>query len=520
MQTVSSDFQDECNATIRQPRHNLKVAWERTENAGVVFGVVGTSTVDGNDIVQGELTVITQMDLFEFTDETDYLLQLVWERRVQEPLGGIAYALGDLLLENTSKRFTPDYDGTIGSYILPQRPVKLFTGFYYDSIEKTIPAIYGLTDQFKENKQNRTVKVGLFDYLSYINEFQLETSIYADQRSDQIIADILENEMGFSTSQFSLDTGLNTIGFAWFEKGTKAGDAIRAICEAEEGYFYQDEMGLLRFENRRHYNDSPHDTVQWTIEKDEILDWQEDETVQIINRCTVIAKPRTIQSTVEVWRAGEVIEVEHGEAKEVWADFEDPCNDIEALTATTDYKANTKSDESGSDITSDMSMAQAEFTTSAKITITNNSGGKAYITFLRLRGDPATIDNPIEEMYEDTTSQDSYGVREITIENNFIDSESFAYYLARTIVRKYKDPLRRIKILVQCVPQLQLKDRIKVKDMDTDTYTEYRLMAIRAIMTDQGFLQELTLREISDLEADCPAIVDTATVDGDCVVWV
>lgn len=520
MQTVSSAFESQVNATKRYPRQNLKIAWERTQNVGTAYAVVGTSQVDGDDIVQGELTIITPIDLFEFTDETENLVHFVWERRVVEPLSGLAYATGEVLLNNVSKRFSPGYDGSIGSYILPKRPVKLYAGFYFGGIEKTIPVLYGLTDQFKEDKAGRTTQFGIFDYISYIDEFQLETSIYEDKRSDEIISDILENQVGFSTSQFSLDTGLNTIGFAWFEKGTKAGDAIRKICEAEEGYFYQDELGMIRFENRRHYNASPHTSVQWTVEAVDIVDWKEDETIQIINRCNVIARPREVKNNVEIWRSAEVVELEHAEQKDVWADFEDPCSTITSPVATLDYTANTESDGTGIDKTSEISIATSKFTKSAKLRVTNSSGGKLYITLLRLRGNPAIVTGEISEIFEDTDSQDKYGVNELVVENDFIDDSNFAYYLAITMVKKYGTPLRRVNLTVRNIPQLQLKDRIKVRDFDNDEYVEYRIMGIKGTISEQGFLQELVLREISDLEADTPAIVGTSKVDSEDVVWI
>lgn len=519
MQTVSAAFQTACNATTRKPKQTLKIAWERNSDPAVVFAVVGTSTVDGNDIVQGELEVITPMDLFQFTDESDRPVTLGFDRRVQEPLGGIAYAVADLILQNTDKRFTPLFDGTIGNYILPNRPIKIYCGFDLGAFVKTIPVMYGLTGQPKEDKRQRVTKIQIFDYLSYINEYQLETAKYANQRSDQIIADIL-NTMGFGSDQYDLDVGLNVIDFTWFEKGTRAGNVICQLCEAEEGYFYQDEQGLLKFENRRHYNSAPHTVVQWTIGQDEILDWQEDSTVGIINRCIVKANPRTIVTDKEIYKLGEIIQLEHKETKTIWATFTDPCNAITDPVATTDYTVNSESNGTGTDVTAKVAIVMTKFATSAKPEVTNSSGGTAYITFLRLRGDPAVVLDPVEEMYEDTTSQGIYGVSELVVENNFIDDPAFAYYLARTLVRKYKDPLRRIRITVQAIPQLQLKDRISVQDPDTGDYTEYRIMGIQGYFEKEGFLMNLTLREISDLEADTPAIVGTSTVDDDTVVWI
>ena len=43
-----------------------------------------------------------------FTEETDHLLVLEWEKRVEEPLGGIHSAMADAILSNYDERYTPE----------------------------------------------------------------------------------------------------------------------------------------------------------------------------------------------------------------------------------------------------------------------------------------------------------------------------------------------------------------------------------------------------------------------------
>ena len=150
--------------------------------------------------------------------------------------------------------------------------------------------------------------------------------------------------------------------------------------------------------------------------------------------------------------------------------------------------------------------------------ITNTYSGTLYLITLRLRGTPATVSYQITQEYSDANSISLYSENNLEIQNDFIDSDSFAYYIARAVVRKYKDPKKKIRIKVQGIPQLQLKDKIRVKDQDLNTYTNYRVMRIIGQLDTGGFVQELYLREITPEETDAWAIVGTAIVESEDVV--
>lgn len=505
-------FDTESTADFRTLAWGLYISWQRVANRDT-FATVGTSLVNGTDLIQGQTSVITKQDVFTYKDETDNVIQLEYDRQLQEPLGGISLSQCDVTLDNTSKRFTPDYNGTIGTAILPNRPIQMFLGFNVNSTNTTLPIFKGLSDQPQENKLSRTVRIHSYDYLKYLNQFQLETAVYIDQRSDQIIADILDS-VGFSADQYVLDEGLNTIGYAYFSKGKKAGLAIREICEAEEGVFFQDEQGLLRFQNRRKFSEAPYNSVVWTIDNDDIIDWQQTGSTKIINSCTVKAEPREVKASQEVWRDIVVEEIPANSSITVWANFDNPVTSFEAVTSTTDYTANAQSDGGGADKTANLSVSATNFTTSSKLILTNSDTSTIYVTFLRLRGTPAIIKYNLEEVYEDDTSISKYETQRLEIENNFIDDEDFAYYYARAIVTKYAEPMRQIKIRIRGVPQLQLRDKVSVYDRDLLSYKNYRIMGIKGILRGASFYQDLTLREVTAFEADSWAIVGEALVDG------
>lgn len=495
-ESIWTPFDSITTATVRPTRAKVLVSWNRTTSS-VNYAIVGSSVINGTDIVRGAGDPgINEADLFDYVDETANVIRLEYERHLIEPLGGFSMAIADVLLDNTSLRFTPDYNATIGTALRPNRPLKLFVGFEVFGQDKLIPIIEGLTLQPKENKVARTVQLGAFDYLKWLNEKPQETTIYVDQRSDQIIEDIL-SRAGIGSSNYSLDVGLNTIGFAWFEKGQTAGERIKQICEAEEAIFYQDEEGVLRFENRNKYSEAPYNSVIWHIEPDDILQWEQDYSSPIINRVIVAASPRSVKDETEVWRDGVEEEIPAGTSIDIWASFEDPVTTLVTPVEFTDYTAFSGQQGAGSDVTNDVVVTIDQFTTAAKITLQNTTGATAYVNLLRLRGTPATVDYKIKEVYQDDTSINDFNEQQKTIDNPFIDNRTFAAEMAENIVTRHKSANAVLRLTVRGIPQIQLRDQVTVEDPDLGTSKNYRVISIQGVFDSGGFIQKLRLREIN-----------------------
>ncbi len=477
------------------------VSWNRLVGAQD-FAIVGTSLVGGTDIIQGTgSSAINESDAFEYFDETDRVLRLEYERRLLEPLGGTSIAMADVLLDNADLRFTPDFNSTIGTALRPNRPIKMFIGFEVQGQNKLIPIIEGLTLQPKEDKLRRTVRISAYDFMKSLNETPLESVVYINLRSDEIITNIL-SDSGIGASLFELDQGLNTVGFAWFEKGQTAGERIRQICEAEEAIFYQDELGILRFENRDKYTQAPYNASVFTIDPGDILEWGQGDSSEIINRVIIKGAPRSVKDESEIWRDGVEEEIAAGATITVWAEFEDPVSDITQPSTNTDYTAFTATGGAGTDITADISIAEIdEFAKAAKMRITNNNASKAFVNLLKLRGTPATVDYEIKEVFQDNNSITDYNENQKIIENQFIDDRAFAANMAQNIVRRHKSPNNVLKLKIRGIPQLQLRDRVRVKDQDLNTFTEYRLTGIQGVYEPGSFIQTLTLRKITSKEA-------------------
>lgn len=494
-EAIWTAFDNMTTAPTRVLKHSLQISWKRAENTSA-FAVVGTSVVNGVHIVQGLSNVLTSLDAYEYFDNTARLVTLTYDRILQEPLGGISQAIMDIELDNTDDKFTPNQNSTIGTAILPKRPIHAQVGFLIQSQNKTIPVFKGLTLQPKQDETRRLVRFSCVDLVGYLYSMPMDSELYTAKRSDEIIQDILVT-LGFGSSQYVLDTGLNTIGYAWFDKTETAGERIRKVCEAEEAIFYADETGILRFENRNHYAVAPYNADVWDIDNEDIIAWEADESTPIYNNVTVKAKPRDVQATGVVW--SDAIEEQvtgSGGTLEIWANFDDPVTEITNPVATTDYTAFTGAGGTGSNITGDQVVVVEVFATAVKITLTNNNASTAYYNFLQLRGKEATVVGDITATDTDTASIDKYDKQNLVVENDFIQTRTFATTLAGSLIDKYKEPSYKVVLTVQGIPQIQLRDYVRVERLD-GALTNYRVMRIQGYLQNGYFSQKLYLREIN-----------------------
>jgi hypothetical protein len=471
MRTVDTTFTDISTAKNRRLAYSVNIAWERTESNDTIFAIVGTSQIDGVDIVKGEIGDLTRLDIFGYTEESEYAQHLEFEQQLIEPLGGVSYAQGAVILANSDDRFLLGGTSEIASYILPNRPIKLFMGFEFGGLPKLLTKIMGLTRPPEFNTEKTLVTIKIFDFLVFLQDLPIgEDVVYINQRSDQIIADLLENKAGFASSQFELDLGLNTIGFAHYTNEKSIASILKEICEAEGGYIFQDENGVIRFWNRNKWLESPYNEPVISIGKSmnseiEVIDW-----IPTINRVRVKSTARQVQAESVVYEITAPIEMSPLQTMEIFPSFEDPVAVMEnivvdAVDVDSDFIANSQSDGLGTDKRDDVTVSSYNFVTAAKITLVNTLNETVFITKLQIRGQLATESVPeIDEIYEDEVSQANYGIKEVIIDNNSINDAGFAAYLAEATVKKYSSPLQLKRIKIRALPQLQVGDLIMLSE--------------------------------------------------------
>jgi len=359
-------------------------------------------------------------------------------------------------------------------------------GFHVSGVDQTVPQFSGITDETPlVDSRNKTVDISASDYIDFFHNRYLDQEVmFTAQRTDEVYESLLLS-MGLSTSQYDLDYGINIIPFGILDRGAKYSDIFHQLAEAENGHFYQDELGIFRFENRQHWDSSPYTQVQRILTTGQVLDAQSIGRDHIINVVEVKGKVLQKQPNQQIFKLPLPIQIDSGDTVEYWISFEDP---VLAVDSTFFFVANTKEDESGTDITTSVSVTRYDlFTKTLKITF-YNGGSDGYITDLVVYGRTVRNVSDIYVRRSDDSSVTAYEERPLVLDNQFVQNESWAESYAQMILNDYSEPENLIQLTIRAIPELQLGDLISWQGR------YWRLFEISAKLDPSyGFIQEITL---------------------------
>lgn len=501
MQSVSAAWTAEEDDPVRSIAHNLQVSWKKQVTLGNRTFTIGVSTIGGTDIIGINPGAIGGPGNYRYFDETDYVMSLEWDRGLNYPLGGLSMAMAGAVLNNTSDRFTPNYMGgtrqlsELYTAIKPRRPIIIGAGFNFNGISQTIPEFSGvLTRQPEVSKRDKLVQLRAADYVDFFKNRYLDNEVmFTGQRTDQVLVNLFQR-MGMSTAQYEVEQGLNTIPFGLFEKGTRFSDIMQDIVEAENAQLYQDEQGIFRFENRQHWNSSPYNSVQRVISTAQVLDAQTPDEDSIINVVEIKAPIREKQSIQNVFILPSLsnILIPASSSVEQFFEFQDP---VIALTNPTNggansyFVGNSLSDGSGTDRTSNLTFTNlGTFARAVKYRITNGLGSDVYLTQLVLAGRVAKETGTLYYREQRGPSVTAYEERVLSIENPYIQNQSWAASYAAIILGQFSTLEAQQKITIRAIPELQLGDLISWQGV------YWRIYDIKSTVSpEQGYVQELTM---------------------------
>lgn len=469
MLNVDAAFTAESRDYTRKVVSGLQMAWKKQYNSTYRAFTIGVSTIGGPDAIATNGGVTSDWNKYLYQDESSYLMHLAYERELTQPTGGMSLGLAEARLSNVSGRFTPRYSG--GSSELytavykPRRPMIINSGFNYQGTDHLIPQFIGLTNKTPTiDTRTKTIDLQATDFIDFIKNKKVDTTaMFTGQRTDQIISSSLST-LGFSTAQYDLDYGINIVPFAEVDTGDNWGDFINKLVEAENGIFWQDETGILRFQNRQAWSNSPYNAVQSIISTGQVIEAKTPTTDHIINVVEVKSKPRTKQAAKVILNFNTATILPANTTTEIWLNYDDPILSLTAPTyGGTDsyYLANEQADGSGADVTSVISVkSMSNFAKSSKITFQNNSSSAAYITKIVITGRPAQAVSEIYYREQRDASVTAYEERPFLIDNEYIGSTDWAKSYAGMILNDYANPENLQELTIRAVPQLQLGDLV------------------------------------------------------------
>lgn len=458
MQSVSTQFNNRANGQMRPLSWRALMSFPKAFQEDVDFFTIGVSTIGGLDIIKGEGDVIQEWDKYQYDDYTNRIMSIEVTRQ-EEPVNSVSLAIADIKMRNTDNYFSPNGGSVIDEFILPYRPAKLYLGFG----QENVPVFTGLTEKMPVvDEKGKTASFHLIDFMySLFNRPLDRTIMLQGVRTDEALEELMD-AAGILPTQFDFDYGFNIINFVYFEKGTKFGEAVKELMEAEMGRFYMDEAGVIRFKNRQNYSATP----VWYFDKSNVLDIKTKTQDDIINVVEIKADVREVQAKQKYWELQSATRIPAGSSVDIWADFEDPVTtadtpvDVTSATTSSFTISTAENIEDGEIIASGVTVTKTLFSKSCLLEFENANGFDVYINVLELWATPAKIVKQIYVREEDSVSVGKYDERVLTIENNFINNEGDAFSKALILLGDWAEYGGIAELTVKGNPALQIGDAV------------------------------------------------------------
>lgn len=483
MYEVSDRFNALAQGQMRPLSYQLRASFDKNIEPGIGFFVLDVSVLDGTDVLAfTEDDTVQEWDKYDYADYSDRVVDMEWQREEDVPFS-VNLAMADITLNNFDNLFTKGAGGLLEDNLLPRRPFRILAGFGGENI----PQFIGLSDHTpKADYKSKVATVHCVDFLSFLFDKPLdETVILQDVKTSDVL-EYLFDMFGLVSGQYVLEESFNQIAFVYFEKGKKLGEAVRELMQAELGRLYMDALGVIRFQNRERTMES----VVYNFDKSSIVDYEVSDESKIINVVEMKANVRRVQPSQPIYTLSEPQELLANDETEIFLSLTDPITSLEDLYT---YKANSQEDDQGTDLSANVTIVDVDqFATAVKITF-ENTGERAFLTELELRGTPAKqVGPPVYVRVTDQASIDKYEEQVLTIENDFIQSQDAANSLGLTLLTYYSEYNNTIEMTVKGNYALQIRDNIHVEIDSIDQ--DFTIMKVTNTLINGKFTQRLTAR--------------------------
>lgn len=435
----------------------------------------------------------------------------------------IAGRLTAVLLNNDGKYSPSNASSVLSPNLVVGRPIQIQAGegsFPYDFPVsfQDVPRWTGRIESITPSPSADDVKtctIEAFGVLGYLNQFEVQLSNQTDRRTDQAIGDVLD-AVGWPSADRTLDTGLTTIPRFWMS-GMKLIDALHSLEETESGFVKESKDGKVVFENRFHrLTESTSTTSQVTFSDASgatnayIQLEQEDPLNTITNHVEAFVRTYTVASVGVLWTHPETgassPTLAPAESKTFEAIYPTPSAALNAVevdawttpAATTDYTANTASNGTGTDKTSDISVTVTKSAQRMVISLTNGGTSDIYLTKIQARGTAVTQNDPVFVRSIDSASKTTYGERKYSSNSPFFPNAREAQLWADYQVSIYESPVDIITMTfaagtnanIEPALNLDISDRVTIvgtNEANLGFSKDFFIESVSHFLTDGAF---------------------------------
>jgi hypothetical protein len=432
-------------------------------HGGTLWG--GTGVV--SDPYSGDVVWIVNIDWTGTgaTNEADYVRNIDSSRGRQHyvnPAGTgfekIQPGKVTLLMDNSSGRFNPyNTSSPIYNYVLPGRKIQILV--YIVATKKTEVRFSGHITDIQPSSGINEVTITAEDGMRWLADADYSSGVtYAKTTSEAI--DLV---LSFVNWPYQRNIQDSVQPLQVFEPGNgNALNIIQELAEANLGVFFVDKNGSAVFYPVSYNVTNSHSVDQASLLR-EIRVPQPWETVR--NKIRVVANRKGKRPVSAVWTMAGIETFTSGQAKTFGTTFASADGiTVETLTA------NTQSDGNGTNVSGNFTVGKSSVTaTECTLTVTNNSGGTAYLLALRLVGSEI-VSAPEQMTSNDTTSISSYGPRSFVLDNTWLQDRGYALAYATMLKTHLKDPHKDPIIQIQQRPEEQFDFDLYDKVVLTSTF--------------------------------------------------
>ena len=381
------------------------VAIEAGALGGWYLGVVGLSELD-SAIVGGASRDLTPDVRITEDVQLEYGIQGTGPTDRIASTGTLTFTLNNMANNSAGAQgaFSPGHTNAIAGWDIGV-PVWLkitYDGTTYYKFNGTVIGIEPLAGQYR----TQAVRVTAVDFMDDLARARVRNvTIQENKRADELIDTLVTNSVSREPDSTSLAEGQSTFKVAFDNLLDAQTTVLRAIADctlSELGYCYVKggtayKGGILTFEDRhaRPKTVTPAATFDNTMVELVATRNRED----LINRIYVVVHPRTTDGSVsvlfELTSTNASPEIPAGQTITINCPFKESSINAYRVAAESlvppvsgsDYIANSASDASGTNLTSDIVLTvSTEAANSCELTITNNALVTAYLTTLQIRG--------------------------------------------------------------------------------------------------------------------------------------
>lgn len=339
--------------------------------------------------------------------------------------------------------------------------VRLSAGYYYGATPERLRQFTGYIEYPGESEslaQNR-VSFNCLDASFPLQETPLKTQMYADYRSDEVMAAFL-TEAGYGGST-DLDHGMATIPWAWAD-AENAWMQCQIVARSEGGVFYASKEGVLRFERFTHWLESADSlSSQVSLERNRVTFLAQQQSWRdCYSGVRAQWIPRSEGPEMALYEAHEAIAVRPGQTVTHEARFRYPAQAAYVPTAADgDFQAVSAGMR---DLSANLVVGATIYGSLAEITLANTSTSQTiYVLDLRVRGVPLLAEEA------QTVEEDSaLGLVEDKVfdvpTNDYVQSEEQARLQAAFLRDVLQRPREILTWSGPCAPWLELGDRVDV----------------------------------------------------------